>query len=219
MCMLLFHCNQAKHDKFGWRGFRALLLSSPGPQELCWVQCADTGAALPEEQDLTWPFLLHSLVLTHPSAGLVLGSWNILGWKVPRGSSKSNSCPCTGHPSNPSLCCLGLCCSRSWALMDCWHLRGELMTQCERMVFVIPAFVCWRPGRLIRAGIPWQPSRLSFSSRFHPKVWSHPAQIKHRFLKFLSPGKKSFKFYKPSLQHPWCFKVPLEAWILRMFGS
>lgn len=154
---------------------------------MCWHWGSSPCA---EEQDLAWLFLLHPLVLAHPSAGLFLGPWNILGWKVPKGSSKSN--PCTGHPTNPTLCFLGLCCSRSWALMDSWPSGGGLMAQSEGMAFLIPAFVCWRPGR--------QSSRPSFSCRFHPRVWSHPAQIKHRFLKFMLSEKNSFRFYMPSFR-------------------
>lgn len=191
MCMLLFHCNQAKHDKFGWRGFRALQFSSPGPGEMNVLALGQLSLCWRTGLDLT----LSTSFLGFNTSIFFRSYPGLEGTQI---SSKSNSCPCTGHPNNPTVCFLGLCCSRSWALMDSWALGGELMTQRERMVFMIPAFVCWRPGSLIRAGIPRQPSRLSFSSRFHSKVWSHPAEIKHRFLKFLSPEKKSFKFYVPS---------------------
>lgn len=93
MCMLLFHCtthcNNAKHDRFGWQVFRSLLLTNAGPLETCWVCCA-----APALRRLCPPWMLrfdltsllvHWLFLTRPSVGCFFGCFEVDWWPTVKG--------------------------------------------------------------------------------------------------------------------------------------
>lgn len=125
--------------------------------------------------------------------------------------------------SHPVLLRAVLCRASSWTLMNFWPLGGGLLAQSEGWHLWSQPLSAGGQAVSSELASQWQSSRLSASSRFSFKVWSHPAQIKHRFLKFMSSIKIVSNFIclhlGPFLQHPWCFKVPLEARILWVFGS